>query len=105
MTYFENDPKNENFEGKCPLTNRERNDHVSKVLEDILGEALDRYFKGSPFAIEQEEMYENNKWVSGVRRDFAVVKVSFLKSLGRVLGLLIIGAVSWNFAWKFFTGE
>ena len=105
---------------QCPLTNVERNAEIVSALEKEIGGILDNYFANSPFLVAQEQHYrdhlmaqevhdnleewrDNHEFITKVRGDMGVVKTSFLRKLGGILALLLVGGISWRYIFKYFT--
>ena len=86
----------------CPFTKEERRDEILEVLRVEVKEALDEYFTNSPFVIDAKQHYEDHKWTGKVRSDLGVVKTSFLRKLGQIVALLLVGGISWKYLGKYF---
>ncbi len=78
----------------CPLSDMERDKKIQDVLDRGLHASLDKYFKDSPFAVQQEQHYQDHEAMRKLRYDLDTVKATFIKSLIRLLVAACAGAIS-----------
>ena len=107
---------------KCPLTEDQCAEKITKILEDKIETILSKHLEKSPFLIAAEQHYKdhqlaekyrdrfdeyeaNHEWTTKVRDDLEVVKGSALKAFGRALALLFVGGISWKYLGEFFFGK
>ena len=85
----------------CPLSDDERNDNIRRIMREELGAALNTYFDNAPFKVGEEQHYRDHEFTNELRENLSTVKTSFLKSVGKILVLLLAGGVSWKYLAKY----